>query len=67
MSGELADLPRGEYRRRMRQLGHRRAEGKRGRRAAIRSTSKPETFPELDQRGFVVARSQLVLPDQQQG
>lgn len=62
MSAELRKLSRAEYRRRLRVLGKHRADGKRGRRGAVRAMATEDSFPTLAERGFVVGQRRLILP-----
>jgi hypothetical protein len=59
-------MNRAERRRKERQLGVKRAQGKRGRRSALRSNETPRRkvldLSALHARGFVLAKPKIVLP-----
>lgn len=59
-------MNRAERRRQERELGTKRADGKRGRRAALRVTETPQRkvldLSALHARGFVLAKPKIALP-----
>jgi hypothetical protein len=61
------DMTRAERRRIQRELGYRRAPGKKGRRPGHRALNTPATerFEALEQAGVVIARPRIVVPSEQ--